>query len=233
VERITYAAAYGSERIIACLFLPKNAAKPYQTVVYFPHSGGLYQRTFQPAEMSYLGFLVQTGRALLVPMYEGTYERRLAAPPAGPNATRDVFIQEMKDVSRSLDYLETRKDIDSNNVAYFGVSYGAFLAPLSLAVEKRFKAAVLWSGGFPLRSLPPEVDPINFAPHVKTPLLMANGADDFTFPVEESQKPLYRLLGTSEPDKRQVLYPGGHIFPFARIKKDTLDWLDRYMGIPR
>ena len=34
-ERISYAAAYGNERIVAYLYLPKNAAPPYQTVVYF------------------------------------------------------------------------------------------------------------------------------------------------------------------------------------------------------
>ncbi len=35
-ENITFDAAYGDERIIAHLFLPKNAAPPYQTVIYFP-----------------------------------------------------------------------------------------------------------------------------------------------------------------------------------------------------
>jgi serine/threonine protein kinase len=56
---------------------------------------------------------------------------------------------------------------------------------------------------------------------------------DFNFPVETSQLPMFRALGTPEGDKRHVLYEGGHIFPFARIVKDTLDWLDRYLGIPR
>ena len=41
VERVSYNAAYGGERVIAYLFLPKNAPPPYQTVVYFPHAGGL------------------------------------------------------------------------------------------------------------------------------------------------------------------------------------------------
>ena len=123
-------------------------------------------------------------------------------------------------------------DIDHDKLAFFGVSFGGWQGPLSLAVEKRFKAAVLWSGGLPSFRLPAEIDPINFAPHITTPVLMANGKDDFTFPVETSQEPLFRLLGSSE--KRQVPpYAGGHIFPFARIKGDTLDWFDRFLGIPR
>ena len=26
---------------------------------------------------------------------------------------------------------------------------------------------------------------------------------------------------------------GGHVFPFSRMIKDSLDWLDRYLGVPR
>ncbi len=35
-EKITFDAAYGNERMIAYLYLPKNADPPYQTVIYFP-----------------------------------------------------------------------------------------------------------------------------------------------------------------------------------------------------
>jgi alpha-beta hydrolase superfamily lysophospholipase len=73
-------------------------------------------------------------------------------------------------------------------------------------------------------------DEINFAPRVTTPVLMLNGRDDFTFPIETSQLPMFKLLGTREADKRHVLYDGGRVFPFARIMKDSLDWLDRYLG---
>ena len=229
-ERISYAAAYGNERIVAHLFLPKNAKPPYQTVVYFPHSGGEYLRSFQQSEMNYLGFIVKGGRALLFPMYKGTYERRLERPPDGPNARRDLTIQRMKDLQRSVDYVETRSDLDRQRLAFFGVSLGGRLGAIALALEHRFATAVLWSGGF--RSTPtlPEIDEINFAPRVRTPVLMLNGRDDFTFPIETSQVPMFKLLGTPEADKRHTLYDGGHVFPFARIMKDSLEWLDRYLG---
>jgi dienelactone hydrolase len=233
VERITYAAAYGNDRIIAYLFLPRHAAPPYHTVVYFPHSGATVLRSFEKGEMSYLGFIVKAGHALLLPMYKGTYERRLTPPPSGPNALRDVTIQQMKDLRRSVDYLETRPDIDRERLAYFGVSLGARLGAIALAVEKRFKTAVFWSGGFGLSPKLPEVDELNYAPRVTTPVLMLNGRDDFTFPIDSSQLPMFRLLGTPDKDKRRVLYDGGHVFPFARVEKDTLDWLDRYLGVPR
>ena len=44
VEKVSYAAAYGDERIPAYLFLPKHAKPPYQTIVFFPGSGVIGQR---------------------------------------------------------------------------------------------------------------------------------------------------------------------------------------------
>lgn len=233
VERVSYSAAYGSERIPAYLFLPKNAKPPFQTVVYFPHSGGLVLDSFQQAEMAYLGFLVKSGRALLFPMYSGMYERRSRTPLSGPNAFRENVIRQIQDVSRSVDYLHSRSDIAHDQLAYFGVSLGASRASLALAVDQRFKTAILWSGGLPTSANPPEVDPLNFAPRVTTPVLMLNGRDDFTFPVATSQEPLFRLLGTPAADKGRGLYDGGHVFPFSRMIKDSLDWLDRYLGVPK
>jgi eukaryotic-like serine/threonine-protein kinase len=233
IERVSYAAAYGGERITAYLFLPKGVAPPYQTVVYFPHSGGDYLSSFELAEMNYLGFIVRSKRALLFPMFKGSYERKFAKPPTGLNARRDLTVARIKDLRRSVDYLQTRKDLDHDRLGYFGVSLGARLGTIGLAVEPRFKAAILWSGGFPMTTRLPEIDEINFAPHVKTPVLMLNGRQDFTFPLETSQRPMYKWLGTREPDKHHGIYEGGHVFPFARIIKDTLDWLDKYLGVPK
>ena len=232
VERVSYAAAYGNERVPAYLYLPKNAKPPYQAVVYFPHSGGTMVDSFQQAEMNYLAFLVKSGRALMFPMYQGMYERRIKTPISGPNAYREVVLQQVKDARRSIDYLQTRSDIAADKVAFFGVSLGGNRASIVMAVEPRFKTGILWSGGLPNANNPPEVDPFNFAPRVTMPLLMLNGRDDFTFPVDTSQEPLFRLFGTPAADKGRGLYDGGHVFPFSRMIKDSLDWLDRYLGVP-
>jgi hypothetical protein len=71
-ERITFDAAYGNERVIAYLFLPKSAAPPYQTVVYFPGSDSKDQRSSQDLESYFeftrrLSFIVKHGRAVLYP----------------------------------------------------------------------------------------------------------------------------------------------------------------------
>ena len=74
---------------------------------------------------------------------------------------------QVKDVRRSLDYLDTRSDIARDKVGFLGLSWGARIGNVVLAVEPRFKTAVLISGGFPLMQSLPEVKEINFAPRVK------------------------------------------------------------------
>jgi pimeloyl-ACP methyl ester carboxylesterase len=100
-----------------------------------------------------------------------------------------------------------------------------------MVIEDRFKVAVLADGGLPSRWKPrPEVDPGNFAPHVKIPVLMVNGRYDYAAPLETSQRPLFRLLGTPPADKRHVLLESGHGLPLTPWFKEVLDWLDHYLG---
>ena len=242
-EKITFDAAYGGERVTVYLFLPKTVKPPYRTVIYFPGSNATQTRSFEGLPQKDLTeFIIMSGRALLYPVYKGTYERpptsgletSIASAARSPMAHRDWVIQMSKDLRRSVDYLETRDDIDEERLAYYGFSWGAFWGPIMLALEDRFKSAVFVVGGFYVwGELPAAMDPVTFAPRVKTPVLMVNGKEDFFFPLRTSQIPMYELLGTAHEDKEHKLYPGGHGFfgLFSKqIRGDVLDWLDRYLG---
>lgn len=127
-----------------------------------------------------------------------------------------------------MDYLQTRTDIDHDRNAFFGLSSGE-MGPIVLALEPRFRAGVLCFGGLsPIRLLP-EADPLNFAPRVELPTLMINGKGDHWYAVRTSQEPLYGLLGTP-PAQRHALYEGGHVVEKTAVVKETLDWLDQYLG---
>jgi hypothetical protein len=231
-ERISYRAAYGGERIPAFLFLPRNASPPYQTVVYFPSSQAQMIRSSDELDLRFLDFVIRSGRAALFPIYKETYER--LSPPGekrGPNFRRDMVIAWSKDLGRSLDYLETRTDIDRQKLAFYGMSLGAIDGVELVAMENRFRTAVFLSGGFRFIRVPPEIEPINFAPRVKVPTLLLGGRQDLAHPYETAQKPLFRLLGTPEKDKRHYVFDGGHVAPrIEPIIKEILDWLDRYLG---
>ena len=74
------------------------------------------------------------------------------------------------------------------------------------------------------------MDPVNFVSRVKQPVLMLNGRYDFFFPMEASQEPLYRLLGSRKDQKKHLLYDTGHNIPRTELIKETLNWLDQYLG---
>jgi eukaryotic-like serine/threonine-protein kinase len=232
-EKVTFAAAYGNERVIAYLFLPRNFKPPLQTVIFFPGSGVILDRSSGNPYTSMIDFVIKSGRAVLFPVYKGTYERGDELNSDYPNTTsswRDHVIAWSKDLGRSIDYLETRREIDRNKLAYEGHSWGAAMGSVLLAVEDRIKVSVLIVPGFNLQKSLPEVDEFNFAPRVKVPVLMLNGRFDFYYPVAASQEPMFRLLGTPNEHKRRVVYETGHNIPRNELIKETLDWLDRYLG---
>jgi len=233
IERVEFAAAYRGERMSALLYTPKNVPPPWQVVIYFPGSGALHARSSEDLSTGVFSYVLKSGRALVYPIYKSTYERGdgLASDNQDPTRNyRDHVLMWAQDFSRTLDYVETRKDLDKGRLAFLGVSWGGSLGPLLAALEPRIRAVVLVSGGLEFQATLPEVDPLNFAPRARQPTLMLNGRYDFFFPVETSQLPLFRLLGAPAESKRQVIAEGGHYPPQDLLVKETIDWLDRYLG---
>jgi dienelactone hydrolase len=229
-EKVSYTAAYGGERIPAWLFLPKNTQPPYQSVLYVPGGDAFALRNSQAGmRTNDFDFLLRTGRAVLYPVYSGTFERHRESS-GGPYAQREWTILLAKDVLRSVDYLQSRPDLQPAAVAYYGLSIGGAFGPIFLALEPRFKTSVLVGGALLASKAPPEVDVVNFAPRVAVPVLMLNGRLDFQNPYETLQKPLFRWLGVAEPDKRHVLFETGHLPPVQDLMRETLSWLDQYLG---
>jgi dienelactone hydrolase len=237
-EKISFDAAYDTnERVIAYLFLPRNAVPPYQVVVYYPSGYAIRMRSSENLIVQPFQGILRTGRAVLHPIYKGHFERKSGLPLSAsntPNQLRDRIIEHYKDLARSIDYLETRRDIDATRLAYYGASAGVSMAAIFLAMEPRLKASVLMAGGLPSSRLLPEIDPINFAPRAKTPTLLLGGRNDFVFPVGSNQDPLIRLLGAPDQDKQHKVFDDAGHFPsiddIPEATRLVFAWLDRYLG---
>jgi formylglycine-generating enzyme required for sulfatase activity/dienelactone hydrolase len=235
-QKIAFDAAYGRERMTAYLFLPKRGSTPYQTVVFFPGSSSIHTRSSADLEPGYNAFVLKSGRAFLWPVLKSTYERgddQVSDYPDESNRYKDHVVMWTKDIMRSIDYLETRVDIDSNRLAFLGASWGASQAPIVLAIEPRLKVGIVVVAGLSFQTSQPEADALHYTRYVQVPVLMLNGKYDFFFPYETSQVPFFELLGTPKEHKKLVVHEVGHAVPASDRARESLAWLDKYLGAVR
>ena len=241
-ETITFDAAYAGHRVTVHLFLPKAGKPPYQTVIFFPGGSAVTTTSFKKLTYKTLWQgIVTSGRAVLFPIYYGTYERpsehgrewTIKSAAKTPLVYRDWTIRMAKDLRRSIDYLQTRDDIDSRKIGYYGYSNGSLVGTIMLSVEDRIDTGIFVHGGLLPIELPRSFDLALYAQRVKVPVLMINGAEDALAPVKTCQLPMVEMLKKANAETEHKLYPGGHgqfsLF-FEQIRSDALDWLDRYLG---
>ena len=155
-ERVSFRAAYGNERVPAYVFLPKHTQPPYQAVVFAPGAAAVTRGDSTSAigsprgDFRSIDYVIQSGRALIYPVYSGIFERNAGQTSTWPERTRayqDWIIRVVNDARRAMEYLHSRADIRHDAIAFLGVSWGASLAPRILTLETRFKTAVLLDGG--------------------------------------------------------------------------------------
>ena len=233
-ERVTIDTGYG-ERMDIFLFVPRRSTPPRQAFVYFPAFDAFALKLSSAAlppghpTAAPLDFIVKSGRVLVQPIYQGSYER-FRAPLAftDESAMQRRWVDFRWDIGRTVDYLQTRDDMDSQRIGYVGVSFGATFPWHLLALETRFRAALMIAGGL-LPGLPLSLDAVHYAPRVRIPVLMVNGRFDYVNTLD-SQSVLFDLIGTPAADKRHVLVDAGHVMPRSEVLRESLGWLDEYFG---
>ncbi len=236
LERVEFNTVYGGERMIAYIALPRIASKPFQSCIFFHGAGAI-----KPVESEALiqgvienfKFIPQSGRALVIPVLKGQWDRNDGLQTWASNDSQqyaEYLIKWTKDYRRTVDYLESRQDMDREKIAYMGASWGAFNYLITAAVEPRLKIGICYVGGLSMTPARPEVDQISYVHRVKQPTLWLVGEYDQIFPLRQSAQPAFDFLGTQEQDKRLVVYPTEHSLPINERIHETLDWLDRYFG---
>jgi len=248
-QKVSFTPAYEEERTIAYVFLPKGYPPPYQAILFWP-GGGARFATEVEREVGYYDFYLKTGRALVYPILQGTYHRNPKEEVEPEEIKEDgqnestgrrsqrwtqKQIRSMKDHMRTIDYLETRPDMDVSKLGFHGFSWGGAYGLVLPALENRIKAQVLVLGGIYVENTPedvpyPEVAQINFIPRVKIPTLMLNGKYDLSFPCMTNVKPVFDLLGTPKEDKESILCESDHYIPRNIVIKESLQWFNKYLG---
>ena len=233
-EKVTVDAAYGGDRLPVFLFLPKHVKPPFQTVLFFPSARVLgLADSRQLGDIQFFDYVVQSGRAVIYPVYADTYERRSAKLwPAGATGL-DLLTHWYKDAARAADYAATRKDLDTGKMAYMGVSMGsADGAIVAEQLQARLKTAIFLDGGYFLDPPQRGTDQVDFVSRIRIPVLMINGRYDFTFPLDLAQKPFFDRLATPAASKQHVVLETPHDVTQdrPRLVRTVLDWLDKYLG---
>jgi hypothetical protein len=227
-EFVSIAGVDGS-RLLLQLFLPKNPAETLPAVVFFPGLDSVMPTELNESlYMSLLDFIPKSGRALIIPHYRGLWENsdgstmeRLSSPAGGPRIIREWT----QDFGRALEYVKTRSDI-RDDPAFMGLSLGTVIGNFIVPhYNDTLSCAVFSSGGFSTPNQP------MYAPRITLPTLMVNGDTDYIFPVEQTQLPLFDMLGTAPEHKKHVVFHGGHMPQTAELARETLECLDRYQPL--
>jgi hypothetical protein len=113
----------GADRTPAVLFLPRNAAPPFQLTVFFPGLADFVGRaSSENIAPAFNDYLLKSGRAMLYPVWKGSYERwdpvLLQQGDEYLTGMRTRLADWRQDLGRLLDGLEGRKDIDISRTAY-------------------------------------------------------------------------------------------------------------------
>ena len=232
-ETVEINAAYDHERFSLHLFIPRGDTQAKETLIFVPGVSAWEKGSpFRAEENRLMRFiipLVEKGKIVCFPIYKGTYERWRGSTISqqfkeSPIQARNDYIKVSMDVSRTVDYLLTRDEVDPERLIYFGLSNGAIRGPMCLSTEMRLRAGILLAGGYtPWHKSRPEIQPYQFTPHVRQPTLMINGSGDQVFPYETAQKTMFRDLGSE--NKKHVLFPADHLPDARDVDEVITKWL--------
>ncbi len=221
---------------------PRQARTPLQAVIYAPSGDCCLNsrpnnETLDYALRAPANIVVRSGRALVMPIWDDSFERVASDPPApgtsqASDRDRRLALSWHQDLDATLDYLARHPDFDSGGVALLAMSLGATrIAPIVLAIEGRIRTAVLISGGLRMDSDHEMRNPLHYLPRITMPVLMINGRYDHIFGYDGARRQMYELLGTPEGLKKQIPYDVGHFeYPSNSLAADIDNWLDEHLG---
>ena len=110
--------------------------------------------------------------------------------------SRNIMIQTVFDLRRTVDFLESRNNIDTDRIGYYGISLGGIIGTIFCGVDNRVKVPIIALAGGQLNLLYKQhafskeskdfvsiIEPINFISDISPrPLLMLNAKYDEVVP---------------------------------------------------
>jgi uncharacterized protein len=230
----------GDTFLNAYLLTPSGSEGRHPAVIYAHGAGGDRQELLGEAlQMAGKG----TVTLALDMIYSSERAKQLPEGMEGARANSKLEAEAVKEVRRAVDFLQSRDDVDGDEIGYVGWSQGARMGALTSGVEHRIKAFDLIAGGAApvseyvknaptdlqdeLETLLEKTDPIHFV-GLATPseLLFQDGREDEVVP-EAALKALAQA-GSEPKDVRW--YDAGHV-PTAEMWAYSHSWLTDHLDL--
>ena len=223
------------EKLTGYIFYNRKFKSNLKPIIEFPNARSLFfddDKSLYNDVMQWNKFLLDEGFAIVHPVYHSTFSRKKTLKSWWPNKTdeyKESIIKIGKDFKRSIDYIESRKELDISKLSYQGSSFGSVSANFLLAIDDRVKSASIFVGGLMLQESKKEIEPHIYLRRIKSPILHIVGKLDGVFDYEKSFKPWNELVGTPAKDKKIVILENtGHALPKDSIIKYQLEFLKKY-----
>jgi predicted esterase len=136
--------------------------------------------------------------------------------------TSNIWLQSTKDYNQALDYLLTRKEIDSSRIGIMGYSMGGAMTSYLCTQVPQIKIAVMCSVPPSANEISSSIYPLNFAPRIPDiPVLLLFGKRDELFSATQAKE--FETLIKSRK-KKVIFYDSGHFLPKEYLK-DAYEWI--------
>jgi cephalosporin-C deacetylase-like acetyl esterase len=149
IEHLSYPSPVAG-RVTALLVLPKDArAGEHQST---PYAGIIFLHWGQGDQSEFVWeALLYAGSGAVSILVDAPWARPKPWTQPGesyvnPEADKQMYVQNIKDLRRAVDLLLARGDVDPARIAYVGHSFGATQGGIFAGVEKRVRTFILMAG---------------------------------------------------------------------------------------
>ncbi|HDZ06732.1 alpha/beta hydrolase [Maribacter sp.] len=229
-----------SRKVTALLSLPKNVSSPLPVIILM-HGLGDHK------SVDYVEFgndlFLKNGYAVMRIDISGHGDRKREAfdfDLTGPYKywSRSIISQTVFDLRRTIDFIETQKELDPNRIGYYGISLGGIIGAVFCGVDERIKVPIVALAGGQLNLLyeldaftkdakdfVSIIEPLNFVSQISPrPFLMLNAKNDEIVPPTMSKL----LYNKAEEPKKIIWYNAKHRdAPLNIIYGDGLNWFNK------
>ena len=230
----------GVERVPAFLLLPPGKG-PYPAVIYLHGQGG------DRLEMLYTASWLAGRRAVALTVespYSPNRQIELGPGVEGLRKERDRTVQQIVELRRAVDLLQSLPQVDDERIGFVGYSAGARTGAILAGVEPRIRAFVFMSGGedsvdefvgmlpenqrADVRPLLEDTDGLKYIGQASpSKLYFQAGRQDKVVPRDA----LETLIRAGSQPKKVSWYDAGHDLAVPKAQHDQLDWLTEVLEI--